>query len=63
MILDRGTHLGESSKPDKLLFISDYPDQGEVTKWGFEAEVIQLNFVGETWYLGLYIGPREELEE
>ena len=55
--------MGESSKPDKLLFISDYPDQGEVTKWGFEAEVIQLNFVGETWYLGLYIGTREELEE
>ena len=46
----------------KSLFILDSPDQEEVAKWKFKAELLHLNFVGGSQYLGAYLGTREQLE-
>ena len=48
-------------KPAKSLFISDTPGQEEAAKREFEAEVLALNFISGSRYLGAYIGPQEEL--
>ena len=46
----------------KSLFISDTPVQEEAVRMEFAAEVLVLNFVSGSRYLGAYLVPQEELE-
>ena len=47
---------------DKSLFIEELPDQEGAAKWEFDTEGLHINIVGGSWYLGVYLGPREKLE-
>ena len=62
LIMDRGADWGYLPNPAKSLFILDSPDQEEVEKWKFKAELLHLNFVGGSRYLGAYLRTREQLE-
>ena len=46
----------------KSLFFLDTPGQGEAAKQDFAIEGLTLNFVSGSRYLGVYLGPQEELE-
>ena len=62
MILERGPDQGYSTKPAKLLFIVDSPNQEATKNQEFGVDGLHLNFVGGSRYLGAYLGPREELD-
>ena len=61
-MVKRGADRAYFPNPSKSLFISNTPVQEEVVKREFEAEVLALNIVSDSRYLGAYIGPQEELE-
>ena len=49
MLLERGPDRGYFSEPPKSLFIAKSPDQEEAAKQEFDAEVLYLNFFGDSW--------------
>ena len=59
LLIKRGPDRGYFPEPAKSLFISDTPGQEEAAKIEFEVEVLALNFVGGSRYLGAYLGPQE----
>ena len=59
LILERGADWEYFPKTAKSLFISDFSNQEEAVKREFEVEGVHLNFVGGSWCLGSYMGPRE----
>ena len=62
LLMKRGPDRVYLPGPAKSLFISDTPGQEEATKRKFSKEVICLNFVSGSRYLGSYLGPQTELE-
>ena len=62
LLMRRGSDWGYFPEPDKSLFISDTPGQEAAAKREFAAEVLTLNFVSGSRYLGAYLGPQSELE-
>ena len=60
--MKRGAERGYFPKPAKSLFILDNPGEKEAAKKEFVKEGLVLNFVSGSWYLGAYLGPREQLE-
>ena len=62
MILERGTNQGYFPETTNSLFIFEFPNKEDVDQREFEAKGLYLNFDGGRWYLGDYLGPREELE-
>ena len=61
-MIRRGPDWGYFPKPAKSLFISDTQGQEEAAKREFSVEVLTLNLVSGSWYLGAYLGPQKELE-
>ena len=59
--MERGPDQFCFPDPDKSLFILDTPGQEEAEKRELQAEVLALNFVSGSGYLGAYLGPQEEL--
>ena len=62
LLIKRGPDRGYFPEPDKSLFISENPGQEEAAKREFAKEGLVLNFVSGSWYLGAYLGPRDQLE-
>ena len=60
--MERGVDRECVPKPAKSLFIADSPEQEESSKREFAAEGMELNFIGGSQYLWVYLGPWEELE-
>ena len=60
--MKRRPDRGYFPEPDKCLFISDTPGQEEAAKREFAVEGIDLNFVSGSRYLGVYLGPWDQLE-
>ena len=58
----RGPERRYFPDPAKSLFISDTPGQEEAAKRDFAVELLTLNFVSGSRYLGAYLGPQAELE-
>ena len=58
----RGPDQGYLPDPAKSLFISDTPGQEAAARREFAAEVLNLNFVSGSCYLGAYLGPQAQLE-
>ena len=58
----RGPDRGYLPEPAKSLFILDTPGQEEAAKREFSVEVLSLNFVSGSRYLGAYLGLQAELE-
>ena len=52
---------GYFPNPAKSLFISDTPGQEEAERREFVAEMLALNSVSGSRYLGAYLVPQEEL--
>ena len=62
MLMKRGPDQGYFPEPAKSIFISDTPGQEEAAKREFLIEGLTLNFISGSWYLGAYLGPRDQLE-
>ena len=64
LLMRRGLDRGYLPELAKYLFILDTQGQEEVTRRDFAVavEVIALNFVSVSQYLGAYLGPQEKLE-
>ena len=62
MLMKRGTDRGYFPDLAKSLFISDTPGQEEAAKREFSVEVLTLNLVSGSRYLGAYLGPQKDLE-
>ena len=60
-MMDRGTERGYFPEPAKYIFISDNPEEKEVTNRELKWAGLNLNYVDGGRYLGAYLGPREEL--
>ena len=56
LLMKRGADRGYFPEPAKSLFISDTPGQEEAEKGGFAMDVLTLNFVSVSRYLGAYLG-------
>ena len=56
-----GPDWGYLPETSKYLFISYTPGQEEAKKREFVAEVLALNFVSGSRYLGTYFGPHKDL--
>ena len=54
--MKRGTDRGYFPDLYKSLFISDVPGQEEAARREFAAEVLSLNYVSGSRYLGAYLG-------
>ena len=48
-------------EPAKSLFIMNTPGQEEAAKREFWGEGLVINFISDSWYLGTYLVPQEEL--
>ena len=62
LLMKRGPDRGYFPEPSKSLFISDTPGQVEAAKREFAVEVLTLNLVSGSRYLGEYLGPQKALE-
>ena len=62
ILLERGAYRDYFPDPSKSLFIADLPKQEDAAKKEFEADGLNSNFAGGSWYLGAYQGTQEELE-
>ena len=62
LLMKKGPDRGYFHEPAKSLFISDTPGQEDAAKMEFSAEGLILNFVIGSRYLGVYLGPRGQLE-
>ena len=62
LLMKRGPNQGYLPKLAKSLLILDTLGQEEAEKWEFAVEVLTLNFVSGSIYLGAYLGPQVELE-
>ena len=60
--MKRGPNREYFSEPAKSFFILDIPGQEKVVRREFSMEGLELNFVSSSRYLGVYLGPQEELE-
>ena len=60
--MKRGPGWGNFPEPDKSFFISDNLGQEEVSNREFDADGLILNFVSGSRYLGVYLGPWDQLE-
>ena len=60
--MKRGPDRGYFPEPAKSLFISDTLGQEAAAKREFAAEILILNFVSGSRYLGAYLGPQAEFE-
>ena len=63
LLMKRGPDRGYFPEPAKSLFILDTLVQEVAAGIEFEAEVLALNFVSGSRYLGAYLVPQEELAE
>ena len=61
LLMGKGPDQGYFPKPSKSLFILDTPGQEEAARREFEAEVLVLNFLSGSRYLGAYLCHQEEL--
>ena len=61
-MMKRGINQGYFPKQAKFLFIFHAPGQEEAAKREFAVEGLTLNLVCGSRYLGVYLGPQEELE-
>ena len=59
--MEMGPNQGYFPNPAKSLFISGTPGQEEASKRELAAEGLELNFFSCSWYLGSYLGPKEDL--
>ena len=59
LLMKRRAYRRIFPEPDKYLL--DTPGREEAAKRGFAAEGLILNFVSVSWYLGAYLGPRDQL--
>ena len=62
LITERGAYGGYLPKPSESCFIANVSEQEEGANRRFATEVLDLNFVGSSRYLGDYLGTKEELE-
>ena len=62
LLVKRGADRGYFPNPVKSLFILDTQGQEDTEKIEFSVEVLTLNFVSGSRYLGAYLGPLKELE-
>ena len=62
LLMKRGPNQGYLPKLAKSLLILDTLGQEEAEKREFAVEVLTLNFVSGSIYLGAYLGPQVELE-
>ena len=62
LLMERGPEMEYLPKTVKSLFISDTPGKEEAVRREFAAEVLALNFVSGSRYLGAYLFPQEELD-
>ena len=60
-MMERGTDRRYFPEPAKSLVFSDTPRQEEEARTKFAAEGLVLNFISGSRYLGVYLGPQEEL--
>ena len=60
--MKRGKDRGYLPEPANSLFILDTLGQEEAAKREFAVERLTLNLVSGSWYLGAYLGPRDQLE-
>ena len=58
MLMRRGPDWGYFPNMAKSLFISDTPGLEEAGKRESSVEVLTLNFVSGSTYLGEYLGPQ-----
>ena len=61
LLMNRGPERGYFTKLAKSLFSLDTMGQEETTRREFAAEWLELNFVSRSRYLGVYLGPQEDL--
>ena len=59
--MEIGPDRGHFPKLAKSLFILDKTGQEEAARREFAAEVLPLNFISGSRYLGAYLGHQEEL--
>ena len=59
---EEGADQGYFPGPDKFLFISDIPGQEEAEKQEFDLEVLTLNVLSSSWFLGAYLCQQKDLE-
>ena len=59
---EEGADQGYFPEPDKFLFISDIPGQEEAEKQEFALEVLTLNVLSGSWFLGAYLCQQKDLE-
>ena len=62
VLMKRRVDQGYIPEPAKFLFIFHIPGQEEAAKREFAVEGLTLNFASGSRYLGVYLGPQEELE-
>ena len=60
LLMKKGLDRGYFPKPAKSLSISDTLGQEAAAKQEFAKEGLVLNFVSGSWYLGTYLGPRDQ---
>ena len=61
MLMERGPDRGCFPEPAKSHFTINTPGQEEAAKREFWGEGLVINFISDSWYLGTYLGPQEEL--
>ena len=61
LLMEMGPDWGYFPKLATSLLISDTLGPKEAARLEFAAEVLVLNFVSGSWYLGGYLSPKEEL--
>ena len=62
LLMDRELDERYFPEPAKSLFIAAKPEDKDVARGGFKWEGLNINFVDSSRYLGVYLGPREELD-
>ena len=62
LLMERGPDQGYFPEPAKSLFILDTPGQEAAKNRKFAKEGLVLNFISGSWYLGAYLGLRDQLE-
>ena len=62
LLIDRELNRGYFPDPAKPLFVTNNPEEKGSERQEFERAVLHINYVDVIRYLGIYLGPMEELE-